>query len=609
MKFSTKVFTLIIYFIFKILLITNAQSKTEYWPNHNKKSYGKISKGQKVGLWKYWYEGGQLKAVERLKSTSDKWPSGNKTGYYETGEKMYQLNYIHDKNTEERTAFSKSGSIISEAKSYMPDKKKELMIATETCFYETGNKKSEEIIDLAKRDWSYKGFNLAGKTIITGKIFGIDSLSIRLKPTSILNELLPAAETKDIWINTVMVSVYKVFKSDSCYGSYVEYNQRGNPTLTIYVNTKKKETHILKYDTTNNNILTDSCFKNDTLYDSWHYRYGGDTLMYAINYYLSDTFYIYPVNALIPRPECCCFSGCQNTIPSPLLNNFYSHRQITRQIPLKLPDSFPDGKWFLMYDTSHFRTHSEQRGYLKNSNIQRRIVAGEYIYKNHLLNGVFFKYTINTAGSYIVNSPKFSGIDGIPVNPNKNEYCDFYTSNYTTPDTTKHFIKNDLLESGSYSNGLLNGKHYHWIYDKKTEEMNFVNDTLDGESLCIISMENRVYNRANFKMGKYDGLYETFYCLTGKPQEQGYFKNDLREGLWNYCEENGYISKKTQYLNDKLLKEIHYKENKVARTVIYTKVVTRESIDYYKGYTIYSDGRREEFDKIKNLKLKIIYHN
>jgi len=601
MRISSKGAIITAYFILKMILITNAQSKTEYWTNHNKKSYGKMRNGQKVGLWKYWYEGGQLEAVARLKSTRDKWPSGNITGFYKTGEKMYQLNFIHDKNAEVRTVFSINGSIISEAKSYMSDKKKGLIIATETCFYETGNKKSEEIIDLTKKEWSYKEYNLTGATIKTGKIIGIDSTSHRLKPASVLNELLPVVESKGIWINTVLVSVDKVFKNDSYYGSYVENNQEENPTLTIYLNSNKKETHIIKYDTTNINISIDSCFKNDTLYDSWHYRYGADTLMYAINYYLSDTFFIYPVNVQTIGYECCCPS-CINAISIANISVFNSRLFEKRQMPYKLPDSYPDGKWLLMYDTTFFKTSSEQRDFLKNSNIQRRIVAGEFIYKNNLLNGPFYKYSIRTAGTNINNNSPTSGVDGIPINANMNEYCDFYESNYTDPDTTKHFIKNDLFESGTYTNGRLNGKHYHWFFNRRSSESNFVNDTLDGESLCLITMENRVYNRINFKMGKWDGLHERFYCTTGKPRYHGNYKNNLKEGLWNYWTENGYLSKQTQYLHDKLIKEIIYKENKVAKTILYTKVVTRESIDYYKGYTIYSDGRREEFNQINTLK-------
>jgi antitoxin component YwqK of YwqJK toxin-antitoxin module len=112
-----------------------------------------------------------------------------------------------------------------------------------------------------------------------------------------------------------------------------------------------------------------------------------------------------------------------------------------------------------------------------------------------------------------------------------------------------------------------------------------VRDTLDGVMLNYSQHSQQVMKEANYKKGKLNGLFRTFYD-NGKIKEESWYKDDRKNGqsrwynqsgnmIAEYNYENGDFQgyQKTFYENDTLSALSHYYNNKLSG----------EYIEYYRN--------------------------
>ena len=63
---------------------------------------------------------------------------------------------------------------------------------------------------------------------------------------------------------------------------------------------------------------------------------------------------------------------------------------------------------------------------------------------------------------------------------------------------------------------------------------------------------NTIWNdiKVNFKNGKYDGPYESYYLDNGQLMNRGNYQNGKKEGLWDNFVYDGKLRSKNCYKND-----------------------------------------------------------
>jgi len=113
---------------------------------------------------------------------------------------------------------------------------------------------------------------------------------------------------------------------------------------------------------------------------------------------------------------------------------------------------------------------------------------------------------------------------------------EFYRSNLKNGEWKTYYPDGSLTDKMTWKNGKREGP---W-------EQNYSGGTL----------------KTQFKNDKLEGNYQVF-TISGKLRNQGKYKNNLKEGLWFWYNEDGLPVKKLVYKNDKLLsKELIVYENK-----------------------------------------------
>jgi antitoxin component YwqK of YwqJK toxin-antitoxin module len=127
------------------------------------------------------------------------------------------------------------------------------------------------------------------------------------------------------------------------------------------------------------------------------------------------------------------------------------------------------------------------------------------------------------------------------------------------------YHKNGVLkETSSIKDGLLNGKLFHFDKDGyKRAEQNFLNGKLEGEQyVYILGRLSSIENYSNsLKNGK-----ATYYDLEcGFVYEEGFYKNDLRDGPWFSYQKNELLQAEL-YKSDTLVRVI-YENTRLIRMI------------------------------------------
>jgi antitoxin component YwqK of YwqJK toxin-antitoxin module len=131
-KTSCQMKNILFFLIIAILSSSCSKTKTDYWPNGNKKSELKYYNGKLDGVSTWWHESG-IKQMEcnykdnLLEGKSTRWYfdgnlqsedhyknnllNGKTTNYYESGKKKAELNYINDTLSGESKEWHENGQI------------------------------------------------------------------------------------------------------------------------------------------------------------------------------------------------------------------------------------------------------------------------------------------------------------------------------------------------------------------------------------------------------------------------------------------------------------------------------------------------------------------
>lgn len=81
---------------------------TEFWPNGVRKSEGELKDGRRTGLWKFWYESGQLRWQGEYR---DGKVDGNAIHWYENGQIHLSGEYHDDKQDGDFKAWHENGQL------------------------------------------------------------------------------------------------------------------------------------------------------------------------------------------------------------------------------------------------------------------------------------------------------------------------------------------------------------------------------------------------------------------------------------------------------------------------------------------------------------------
>jgi antitoxin component YwqK of YwqJK toxin-antitoxin module len=119
----------------------------------------------------------------------------------------------------------------------------------------------------------------------------------------------------------------------------------------------------------------------------------------------------------------------------------------------------------------------------------------------------------------------------------------------------------ELLWSGGYKDGMLNGKIISWyvreylkqfrIEDKRKKwEITFKEGKLDGEYIEYSLIHNEKIKEGNYKGDKKEGLW-TYKYKIGILESIGEYAMDKKNGLWSYYYENDILESIGEYAMDK----------------------------------------------------------
>jgi antitoxin component YwqK of YwqJK toxin-antitoxin module/Flp pilus assembly protein TadD len=550
-----------------------------YYPAGNKKANGVLNeKGEKEGVWNYYYFAGQLRGTENYVAGKQE---GKEVFYYDSGIPSSRSNYKNGLADGESIAYYKDGAV----KSREMYKAGELD-GTRTVFFKSGITQTTENYQAGKLNGLTRSAYANGKT--NGEVRYVNGVLSGPYKTWYADGTLSGEGQYDQDKLTGIVKRYhengkpntiEAYADGRLEGEHAEYWDNGQ-LLTKYLNRKGKTSGEVNYYNREGKLFSIFTYDDDRLRKAKYFDKAGkeissseirdgklELVAYNVDGFKKSVS-IYTKKSVAEGPQTYYYStgkpsetsNYQDGTLSGLSTSYHPNGQQASAL------NYTEGRKHGYYNNYYMHGVKSQEGWYQDD-----LAQGTWIFYNQL--GVV------TSKVFYLNDEW----DGIKTDywPNGNKQTVYLydmgrmleSVQYDTTGKEIHRSK-PINGNGKFTNVHLNGK--------ASSEATYKEGEPDGVN-TFYYFDGSVQTKQFFKKGLLDSVYKAYH-YGGKPSQEGQYKLNEKTGTWKNYTTDGILYYTEVYKDGKLNgKRTYYFENGKVDTEI--EYVNDERDGTMKKYT------------------------